>query len=58
MPIPLPTAPLQMQRHAGGSRESEDDEYWGLPDSIKLGLGDFIFYRQAERSGGRSLYAE
>ena len=23
---------------------SEDDEY-GLPSSIKLGLGDFIFYR-------------
>ena len=45
MPIPLPTAPLDSQRHAAAHRyESEDDEMWGLPDSIKLGLGDFIFY--------------
>jgi hypothetical protein len=45
VPLPLPTAPLDPQRHASAhGRESEEDELWGLPDSIKLGLGDFIFY--------------
>lgn len=31
---------------AGGDRPpgEEEDEAWGLPDSIRLGLGDFIFY--------------
>ncbi len=40
MPIPLPAAPLPPPMHA---EDDEDDEF-GLPDSIKLGLGDFIFY--------------
>lgn len=50
--LPLPVAPLQPDMHthprphaAGNDRiEEEEDEMWGLPDSIKLGLGDFIFY--------------
>lgn len=36
----------QPQQQPGGrqhSQEEEEDEA-GLPDSIKLGLGDFIFY--------------
>ncbi|CAL5221531.1 g3739 [Coccomyxa viridis] len=40
LPIPLPAAPLPPPMHA---EDDEDDEF-GLPDSIKLGLGDFIFY--------------
>lgn len=43
MPLPLPTAPLDAQRRVG-SREDAEDDMFGLPDSIKLGLGDFIFY--------------
>jgi len=42
VPLPLPTAPLDAHRYVG-SRDAEDDMF-GLPDSIKLGLGDFIFY--------------
>lgn len=26
------------------ARDDEDDEDFGLPDAIKLGLGDFVFY--------------
>lgn len=35
----LPAAPVP-QRHS----VDDEDELFGLPDSIKLGLGDFIFY--------------
>ena len=40
MPIPLPAAPIPPPRHP----EEDEDDIFGLPDSIKLGLGDFIFY--------------
>eukprot|EP01026_Neomeris_dumetosa_P050464 TRINITY_DN4427_c0_g1_i4.p1 TRINITY_DN4427_c0_g1~~TRINITY_DN4427_c0_g1_i4.p1 ORF type:complete len:390 (-),score=49.01 TRINITY_DN4427_c0_g1_i4:416-1585(-) len=32
----------QLSRHE--DEGNEDDDGWGLPDAIKLGLGDFIFY--------------
>lgn len=40
LPIPLPAAPIPLPRHA----DEDEDDAFGLPDSIKLGLGDFIFY--------------
>ena len=36
----LPAAPIPPPRHP----EEDEDDAFGLPDSIKLGLGDFIFY--------------
>lgn len=36
----LPAAPVLPLRHS----DDDEDELFGLPDSIKLGLGDFIFY--------------
>ena len=40
LPIPLPAAPIPPPRQS----EDDEEDAFGLPDSIKLGLGDFIFY--------------
>jgi len=39
LPMLLPAAPIPPRRS-----DDDEDELFGLPDSIKLGLGDFIFY--------------
>ncbi|KAK9828549.1 hypothetical protein WJX72_000710 [[Myrmecia] bisecta] len=46
---PEPAGPSGREGHPeGGRRQTQDgaesEDGWGLPDAIKLGLGDFIFY--------------
>ena len=40
LPMLLPAVPIPPPRHL----EEDEEDAFGLPDSIKLGLGDFIFY--------------
>ena len=39
-----PSAPASAPRAANGADDEDDEDAMELPDGIKLGLGDFIFY--------------